>query len=114
MTFVRCDPKSSQRTLTTTYLVIGCSYKVDSRDDDKCRQLHLLQVSLESLAFVIVIMHGASKSPHWGKCSLKQRSTIDRDASWHWSPEIWVDLLLSEVPIEVISSRMKQPKVFSF
>src|SRR5271168_3088657 len=83
MTFVRCDPKPIQRTLTTTYLMIGCSYKVDSRDDDKYRQLHLLHLSLESHTFVIVIMHGASESPRWGKYFTQTRSTIDTDASWH-------------------------------
>jgi len=95
MTLVRCDPKPSQSTLITTYLVTGCSYKVDSRDDDKYRQLHLLQLSLESHTFVIVIIHRASESLCWGKMLTQTRSSIDWDASWH------------DPAIEVISFRMK-------
>jgi hypothetical protein len=69
--------------LLPTYLVTGCSYKVDSRDDYKYRQLHPLQLSLESHTFVIVITHRASES-----LLTQTRPTIDYGRLLALFPEI--------------------------
>ena len=67
------------------YLLTGCSYKADSRNGDKYRQLHLLQPSLESHVFVFVIM----REPTLGvNALLEKRATIDNDASWHCPLEL--------------------------
>lgn len=115
MTFVRCHPKPSQRTLTTTYLVTGCSYKVDSRDDDKYRQLHHLQLSLESHAFVIVIYPQVPPRAHVGvKCFTQTKVHYRLGRLLACPQKSSPEVLCQDLTIEVMSFRMKQRKVFSF